>query len=93
MNVFQMKELLPSPRSVVARALVGARAVTANASAFGMVGAYATARGSTVMVPATRTSRNRPNGSTTAAQSTAASIVDATIAARSLAAPRVDGAT
>ena len=52
------------------------------------MGAYATARGSTVLVDATRTSRNRPNGSTTAAQSTVASIVDATIAAVSGAAPR-----
>ena len=89
MNVFQIKELLPSPRSVVAIVNVDARAVTAYASACRM-GADATARGSMVMVPATRIS-NRRNGGTTAAQSKTAYIVDATIAARSFATPRVHG--
>ena len=66
--------------------------VTAHASACRM-GADASVSGSTVMVPATRTSIYRTNGGTTAAQCTTASIVDATIAARSFAAPRVNGAT
>ena len=52
------------------------------------MGVDASAPGSTVMVPATRTSRNRPNGSTTAAQNTAASIVDATITTGFGASPR-----
>ena len=93
MNVFQIKELLPSLRGVVAGVIVDAR-VTAHASA-PIMGANATATGGTVMVPATRTSRNRPTGSTTAAQSTTAPFVDATIKnTRSSAAPRsTDGAT
>ena len=90
MNVFQIKELLPSPRSVVAGVNVDAR-VTAYASACRM-DADASAGIGTIMVPATRTSRDGPTVGTTAAQSTTASIVDATIAARSIAAPRVHGA-